>query len=54
MICMPVFSSPMLHVWFNICMFLTEGLLGMAIVGGGAAVALGAIIGLGVALGKKS
>ncbi|XP_013380388.1 mitochondrial fission 1 protein-like [Lingula anatina] len=30
-----------------------EGLLGMAIVGGAAAVALGSIIGLGVALAKK-
>lgn len=33
--------------------FVAEGLIGMAIVGGAAAIAIGGLVGLGVALSKK-
>lgn len=33
--------------------FVSDGLIGMAIVGGAAAIAVGGIVGLGIALSKK-
>lgn len=41
-----------MHINFIVLLFISDGLVGMAIVGG-AALAIGGLVGLGVALSKK-